>query len=93
MAPVNDALPATPVIVVVDAVCDGLTVHEDPLPAVMTVPAVIPVPVRTWPIEMIPLVTELTPKVVPEIDPVNTAVPDVIGAGRGVPRELIEEIV
>jgi hypothetical protein len=61
------------VIVVLDTVCDALTVQELPLPAVIVVPAVTPVPDMLVPITIVPDVTEVTVKVVPEIEPINTA--------------------
>ena len=68
-----------PVIVVEAAtVCDGVTVHDDPLPAVIVVPAVTPVPDRTMPMAMVPDVTDATVSVVVVIAPTKTAVEPVV---------------
>ena len=68
-----------PVIVVLDTVCDGLTVYVPALPVVPDswvttyVPAVTPVPESNIPGIMSPDVTADTVKVVVAIDPVKTA--------------------
>jgi hypothetical protein len=69
---------AVPVIVVLDTVCDALTVYVPvppvPVPrAVMVVPPVTPVPVSTCPIAIVPEVTAATVIVVVLIDALNTA--------------------
>jgi hypothetical protein len=59
-------------------VCDTLMVYvptpPDPLPnAVITVSAVIPTPYKDCPTAIVPLDIELTVRVVPDVEPVNTA--------------------
>ena len=68
-------------IVVLETVCEALTVYVPvppvPVPkAVIVVPAVIPVPDSTTPIDKVPEVTALTVNVVPDIEPVTTALVD-----------------
>jgi hypothetical protein len=68
-----------PVMVVEAAtVCDGVTVQEDPLPAVIVVPAVTPVPDKTMPMAIVPDVTDATVSVVVVIAPTKTAVEPVV---------------
>jgi len=68
-----------PVMVVEAAtVWDGVTVQDDPLPAVIVVPAVTPVPDKTIPMAMVPDVTDATVSVVAAIAPTNTAVEPVV---------------
>ena len=59
-------------------VCDGVTVQDNPLPAVIVVPAVTPVPDRTMPMAMVPDVTDATVRVVVVMAPTNTAVEPVV---------------
>ena len=68
-----------PVMVVEATVWLALTVYvpTPPVPLirpVMLVPPVTPVPLITEPIPMLPDVTAVTVKVVPDIEPVNTGV-------------------
>jgi hypothetical protein len=51
--------------------CDWLSVHVDPLPAVIDVPAEIPVPAIYCPIAICPDTTDSTVSVVVDIEPVN----------------------
>ena len=68
-----------PVMVVEAAtVCDGVTVQDNPLPAVIVVPAVTPVPDRTMPMAMVPDVTDATVSVVVAMAPTKTAVEPVV---------------
>ena len=50
-----------------------LTVHDEPLPAVIVVPAVIPYPDKAIPMVMAPDATDETVSVVEDIDPVKIA--------------------
>jgi hypothetical protein len=59
-------------------VCEGVTVQDDPLPAVMVVPVVTPVPDRTMPMAIVPDVTDATVSVVVAIAPTKTAVEPVV---------------
>jgi hypothetical protein len=60
-------------MVVDETVCEGVTVHVDPDPERMVVPAVTPVPDRRPPTPSVPEVVALTVRVVPEIAAVTTA--------------------
>ena len=67
-----------PVMVVETAVCEVLTVQDNPLPAVIVVPAVTPVPDRTMPMAMVPEVTDVTVSVVVDMEPTKIAVEPVV---------------
>jgi hypothetical protein len=61
-----------------ELVCETLMVYvptpPEPLPkAVITVSAATPTPYKDCPIAIVPLDIEVTVKVVPEVEPVNTA--------------------
>ena len=64
---------ATVIGTAVDTVWLGLTVHDDPDPAVIVVPAVTPVPEITCPTTIAPDCTEVTESAVPEIVALNEA--------------------
>ena len=65
-------VPAVIYMVVEETVWFTLTVHEEPLPAVITVPAATPVPVTSWPIATVPDVTVPMVNVTPEMLDVPT---------------------
>ena len=68
-----------PVMVVpAETVCDGVTVQDEPLPAVIVVPEVTPVPDKTMPMAMVPDVRPDTVSVVVVIEPTKTAVEPVV---------------
>ena len=67
-----------PVTVVEAAVCEVLTVQDSPLPAVIVVPAVMPVPDRSMPMAMVPEVTDVTVSVVVDMEPTKIAVEPVV---------------
>ena len=58
-------------------VCETLTVQDDPLPAVIVVPAVTPVPEITIPIAIVPVGDEVV-RVVVDMEPVKVAVVPVV---------------
>ena len=58
-------------------VCETLTVQDDPLPAVIVVPAVTPVPEITIPIAIVPAGDEVV-RVVVDMEPVKVAVVPVV---------------
>lgn len=60
-----------------ETVCETLTVQDDPLPAVMVVPAVTPVPEMTMPMAIVPVGVEVV-KVVVDMEPVKVAVEPVV---------------
>ena len=78
MDPLVVATVLYPVMVVEAAVCEVLTVQDDPLPAVIVVPAVTPVPDRTMPMAMVPEVTDATVRVVVDMEPTKIAVEPVV---------------
>ena len=59
-------------------VCEGVTVQDDPLPAVIVVPEMTPVPDKTMPMAIVPDVTDDTVSVVVAIEPTKTAVEPVV---------------
>jgi hypothetical protein len=60
-----------------ETVCETLTVQDDPLPAVIVVPAVTPVPEITIPIAIVPVGDEVV-RVVVDMEPVKVAVVPVV---------------
>lgn len=79
MAPLVVATVLYPVMLVpAVTVWDGVTVQDNPLPAVIVVPAVTPVPDKTMPIAIVPDVTDATVSVVVAMAPTKTAVEPVV---------------
>ena len=62
---------ATVIGTAVDTFWLKLTVHDDPDPSVIFVPAVTPAPDMVWPTTIAPDCTEVTESDVPEMVPVN----------------------